>query len=527
MTDKKGKSLSDEYLGLLGEAILELDEEENREKVLANNPFASQWQLDDPKWVKKRKKNWKHIKENLIKEGKRTKILKHFKAFYVEGLEPCEARGADIYDIGFTAYHRLAFTPCSKTQDVFDIIDYIEPKEYSSCFNFALNGGVVALNNSFGYSGGQEEIIAKSLFPDEYNEIKIRQNDEDYFKCMPAAEFIKEYERQVYYYLTSVNVSYPYTPCQYILNHYISCIEYLEEKGKHVPHHKWLPTLLSCLFNFVEPRTSLDGESDVAKFVTNCIERLSKNNLPQSLRNAINGLGKNKLIEHTRAAPPNELPYFVDTTLCSDWDSPWPRVLHGLKAEEALSIYIKCAKDVGLLSENFIFPAPEYVNISSLVSDSFIEQLGSTPNSPIPAYHFTFWYQQNKKISSFSEATFGVDIFLLVQSSKKELNEHSPILIYFPRLSEHYKKHCPNETLILLERQLQREIHEQSGKYLLHYSKRKGNISEESFFKNPCVNPGYYFIKDFKSGTMELAIEGPDVEPWQGESLPPLNLENI
>ena len=180
-----------------------------------------------------------------------------------------------------------------------------------------------------------------------------------------------------------------------------------------------------------------------------------------------------------------------------------------------------------MLSKNYILPAPEYVNISSLVSDSFIEQLGLTPNSPIPAYHFTFWYQQNKKISNYSEATFGIDIFLLVQSNEEKSNETSPILIYFPRLSEHYKKYCLNETLMLMERQLQREIHEQSDKHLLHYSKRKGNISAESFLNNPCVNPGYYFIRDFKSGTMELAIDGPEVEPWKGEPLPPLNLVNI
>jgi len=110
MNDKIDADFKAELKGLLGEAISDfIKDEKEREKERTTekeNPFISRWKLDDPQWVKQRKRNWKYIKENLIQEGKKTKALKHFKAFYVEGIEPCEARGSIPHKIGFGAYHR-------------------------------------------------------------------------------------------------------------------------------------------------------------------------------------------------------------------------------------------------------------------------------------------------------------------------------------------------------------------------------------------------------------------------------------
>jgi hypothetical protein len=108
-----------------------------------------------------------------------------------------------------------------------------------------------------------------------------------------------------------------------------------------------------------------------------------------------------------------------------------------------------------------------------------------------------------------------------------EINEDTPALIYYPRLSNHYNDLYPTEALLLKERQFRQDIFDRSNKYLLDYSDATEEVSTQVFLNNPRLPAGYYFIRDYKSGTMELAIEGPDVEPWQGESLPPLDFESI
>ena len=326
MNDKTDDDFKAELKGLLDEAITDFIKEEKKSEIesttLKENPFISRWKLDESQWLKQRKKNWKYIKEKLIQEGKKTKVLKHFKAFYVDGIEPCEARGSDPYQIGFTASHRLAFTPSSTKEEVLAIVDYVNPDQYLNCHDVGLSGRFLL--------DGEQELIATSLFPDQYQEKKVLYNQTEYDKSFPADKFIKEYERDVYCFLTATTASL-YYPRQYIFNHYLSCVEHLEQKGEPILHHEWFPNLLSCLFNFVEPRASLGEQSNVAQFAAKCVKRLSEEDVPKSLQAEIKALGENRLAEYHRGYPAKESAYFVNKHLVSDWAAPYPRVFHGDK----------------------------------------------------------------------------------------------------------------------------------------------------------------------------------------------------
>jgi len=522
MNDKADDDFKEELKGLLGEAITEFIEEEKvREKERTTekeNPFITRWKLDDPQWVKQRKKNWKYVKENLIQEGKKTKALKHFKAFYVEGIEPCEARGADPHEIRISAGHRLAFTPSSTKEEVLAIVDYVSPEYYSRCYGVGRSGRLLL--------DGEQELIAVSLFPDQYQEKKVLYNQKEYDKGYPADKFINEYEQDVYYFLTATTASL-YYPCQYIFNHYLSCIKHLEQKGEPIPHHEWFPNLLSCLFNFVEPRASLGEQSNVAQFAAKCVKRLSEKDAPKSLQADINALGKNRLTEYQRGYPAKESAYFVNKHLVSDWAAPYPRVFHGAKPSYSLELMVKSLCRVELLPEHYFLSKPEEVDISRLLTAEFINQIGYLDDQPVPAYRFTIWFEPDMTISNNPLCQFGADFFILVLPKELELNEDTPAVIYYPRLSNHYSELYPTEALLLKERQFRQDVFDQSGKYLLRYSDDTDELSPEEFYKRVELPMGYSFLQDYKSGTMELAIEGPDVEPWQGESLPPLNLEKI
>ena len=522
MNDKTDDDFKAQLKGLLGEAIRDFikDEKESEYERTTEkeNPFISRWKLDDPQWVKQRKKNWKYVKENLIQEGKKTKALKHFKAFYVEGIEPCEARDSNPFQIGFGAYHRLAFTPSGTKEEVLAIIDYVSPDHYSNCYDVGLSGRLLM--------EGQQELMARTLFPDQYQEEKVLYNQKEYDKGYPADEFIKEYEQDVYHFLTATTAPL-YFPCQYIFNHYLSCVEHLEQKGEPVPHHEWFPNLLSCLFNFVEPRASLGEDSNVAQFAAKCVKRLSEKDVPKSLQEIIKSLGENRLAEYSRAAPPKDSAYFVNKKLVSDWAAPYPRVFHGSMPAHAMELMMKSLLRVGLLTKQYTLAKPAEVDISPLLTTEFINQLGYIDSQPVPAYRLTVWFEPDITISNNPLCQFGADFFILVLPKELEVNEDTPALIYYPRLSNHYNELYPTEALALKERQFRQDVFDQSGKYLLGYSTNTDELSPSYFMDNPELRIGYRFIRDYKSGTMELAIGGPDVEPWQGAALPLLNLESI
>ena len=522
MNDKTDGDFKAELKGLLDEAITDFIKEEKKREIesttLKENPFISRWKLDDPQWLKQRKKNWKYIKENLLQEGKKTKALKHFKAFYIEGVEPCEARGSDPFQMGFGAYHRLALTPSSTKEEVLAIVDHVSPDQYLNCFDVGLSGRLLL--------DGEQELMAASLFPDQYEEKKVLFNQEEYDKGFSADMFVKEYERNAYYFLTTTTASL-YFPCQYIFNHYLSCIDHLEQKGEPIPHHEWFPNLLSCLFNFVEPRASLGEQSNVAKFAEKCVKRLSEEDVPKSLQAEIKALGENRLAEYHRGYPAKESAYFVNKHLVSDWAAPYPRVFHGSETRHAIELMVKSLSRVGLIPEHYSLSKSEEVDISRLLTDEFVNQIGYAGGQPVPAYRLTVWFEPDMTISNNPLCQFGADFIILVLPKELEVNEDTPELIYYPRLSNHYSELYPTEALLLKERQFRQDVFDQSGKYLLRYSDETDELSPEEFCKSPELPMGYNFFQDYKSGTMELAIEGPDVDPWKGEPLPPLNLENI
>ena len=146
---------------------------------------------------------------------------------------------------------------------------------------------------------------------------------------------------------------------------------------------------------------------------------------------------------------------------------------------------------------------------------------------PVPAYRLKVWFEPKITISNNPLCQFGADFFILVLPKALEVTEDTPALIYYPRLSNHYTELYPTEALLLKERQFRQSVFDQSEKHLLDYSDTTDELPPSYFMNNPELPKGYSFLQDYKSGTMELAIDGPDVDPWKGEPLPPLNLENI
>ncbi len=501
-----------------------------------DNPFRHRWRLDDPQWMRQRKKDWSKIKDSIVENERiTTKQLKYFKDFYVEGVEPPPYFGERIIHTGFHAHHRLLLTPHYDEADVREVFEYLGPTTFETLLAQVAFGQNFYLNNPSIEENEQIKLIVRALILDEYREETVSHGGNTWRKYIPAARFIKEFEYRSYSFLTDVTSS-PQRSIQHTTAHYLSCIRHLEAQGE-VEHHPWFRNLLSCVFNFVEPRASVGQASTASRFAAELAARLGAADAPASVRAAIAALGPHRLFEYSRAeryvykstdtAAESTALFGGHQRLATDWAAPGPRVLHGLVPDAALKVIVRSAERAGLWPEGAALPPLEAVDVAPLLSAPFIaDKLGLDPDGPVPAWRMTLWYRPDVRIANGDDARFGADLFLFVGPGVGQGKE-SPALLYYPRLSEYYRDWYPTEALFLKERQHRQDIFEQCGEYLLWYSDDEPEPPDyESpwFINDPTVAVGYFLLRDFKSGSVELALDGPDVTPWQGAPLPPLKL---
>ncbi len=484
------------------------------------NPFIHRWKLDDQNWIKKRKKNWPYIEANLKCELKGNKELKHFKAFYVNGVEPPDR-------IGFDASHRLAYTPCESEEEVWEVFNNGPPSEYERMLHLGAWGGVTDTNNPFGYAGGQEILIAKTLYNKTYSESYEYYQGKKIAKFISSAEYVDRFIMSSCRYLAG-DIERYYITLPYNLNYFISCIKHLEKIQKPFNLHPWLPNLLSLAYNFVEPRAPLGKTSEAARFARQIVDRLKQDDIPICLENAIEKLGSNRLLEYSVDETPGHEVVFVQN-LYGPWSAPYPRVVHGLSAKTALAVLLSSARRVKLVSNDYSLPGAQAINLGSLLSKQFSESLGYESDETVPGYRYTIWFSPQQSFSNNPDAKFGVDLLIPILSNEKRIEKNTPVLIYYPRLSEHYRYWYTTEILLLLERQLRRDVFLYFGSFLIEYDEASNNnpnkVLPDYFNEHFRLEPGYDVLKDYKSGTMELALDGPDVEDWTGDTLPPAPTE--
>lgn len=365
---------------------------------IIKNPFIHRWKLDDPQWMKQRKEQWNGVRRN--NEHASAKALKEIKDLFLFGIIRRD-RNESYYPAGTLTTWEFPFVPCETIEEVIEVMESLwVVNDYYTGLNAVAFGFECALDNPFGCLGGREELFAKALFPGEYREESVflpyGRETREYKKYIPAEKFVPEFERQAYRFLTETHSS-PYNPVQYILEHYLSCIRHLEGASQPVPHHAWLPNLLSCVFNIVEPRAPWGDESNVARFARCFAERLQQPDIPKSLRAGIDALGPNRLCEYSRINPPKDVPNY----LTSEWQAPEIRVLHNVTPEVALQIVFSSAKRTGLLPEAFRPPTPVPVNIAPLLSDDFIVKKLERPlNAAVPAHRITVWFDPRVRFSN-------------------------------------------------------------------------------------------------------------------------------
>ncbi|WP_416398393.1 hypothetical protein [Allohahella sp. A8] len=493
------------------------------------NPFKHRWQLESPEWVKQRKREWPSVKRNLEQSGVSVKAMKFFKAFYVEGVEPPNVVPGTFTRIDFYPKHRLFFTPSETEEEVREVFDSAFPSDYNSMLVSAAAGaaGLIADGNEFGYAGEQEKLIAHALFPKEHNEDdEVYWGKETWKKYIPAEEFVERFISRAYAFLvgtTGRNTEI----VRHTYEHFLSSLRFLEHQGVSFHDHS-LPALLSCLFNFVEPRAAIGEASPARLFAEKLQARLSDDDAPKSIQEAIVALGPNRVWEFPRHQVPEQLPLYPAQLLANEWTAPFPRALHGIEPLEALAALVQSAQRVGLLPANMIFPAPEQCNLRGWLNGGLVERMGFGLAEDVPAYRFRFWFSPTEHLSNRSDARLGLEVFLPVLPKGRAIDEITPTLIYYPRLSADYHEYFPSIVLLLKEREFRRALYTSTGKHLLFYHPE---VSDEvyalEFSENPMLKLGYFMLEDMKSGSLELALESPEIAQWQGPSLPQADISRV
>jgi hypothetical protein len=500
---------------------------------MRGNPFKSRWRSDDPDFTKQRKKKWPFVKQFHVDRSMSAKELKKLKLFFLEGEWP----DGNMPGIG----EFLAWTPVETTQDVEALLKYliveVRGKDYISMSNIyvATSGGCrVSSNSPVSYALGNEELLSNVVLGKCYtDEIQFSSGEPSAIpRHITPQEFILNYETYIQHFLTSVD-PYIYAPVRYSLEFYLSCVHHMEDQDQDqdqtVKHHDNFANIISTAFNFVEGGQGADkATSKVGEYAQLLCERLTQPNTPVSIKQTIDALGPNYLIEYARKTDSNEEVYVLNQYVSVDslWGvAPFPRVMRGLVHHDAISAFWQAVITSQLLPRDTPMPDINCVDVGGILSGSLVKELGYKPREPVPAYKISVWYQPNVIIANNVGAEFGADLFLLLPKNGV-INETTTSVLYYPRLNKYYQDWIPTTVLLLKERQIRRALWEETSKHLFIYYDGIWCVPvADAFMDSPGLDIGFEILCDDDEGDINHSIVGPNTPPWEGEPLPELNLE--
>ena len=213
--------------------------------------ISRRWKLNDRDWLKLRNIQWDYAFLHLkLDKSVKKKHHKYWKKYFLFGESiPDDDNGIPIY---FSPLYQLFYTPSESIQETNEIIEAIPPIDLRNVFPLVLGFGNEFVGHEFGIVQDQVKYIARALFPEEYkiNRVEFRGVVCDLY--LDAKKFAERYELLALQFISNTYFN-SCTPVQYIIEHWLSCLRYLESINE-LPDDKNRSLLIESVFYYSEAR---------------------------------------------------------------------------------------------------------------------------------------------------------------------------------------------------------------------------------------------------------------------------------
>lgn len=506
----------------------------NKRPLQPQNMFASRWLLNDKQWMLERHQQWLTLENNLLIEWRiKKKDIHYYRDFFLYGTEFPDWNinsTEDVIDLDIEqipaylerpelrASLRFALTPQDSVAQMREFFIAQPPKHYETMVNFAAFGGptIFAEKESF-FSDNKQKQMIKALLPLPFTEPYCLPPYSQKVMGISAQRFIWDFEQNCRLFLIK-SWSKPNDPIVYIVEHYISALNYLVNSGQAYKHQKDFIELLPYVLNFVDPLGNAINPSSAAGLAKKLKAFYLCDNAPVSVKQFIAQLNPSGFSEVTVGSVDEmdfSYPSFEGKPMHNAWSAPEPRVVEGVPLDKAISAFTQAARDLLLLESDFDWESADSVDIAPALSEEMVKFLGYQQGEEIKSLRFETWFKSPQKFSHYPEAKWGIELFTLPNKVTNDSVER-PVLLIWPKLSAHFKKYYPTEALYLIERQLRRLFKEYSGVNMIAYDDEDygmpfSEYNPEQYFKDPAVSKGFWEIvktdEEQDIGFLTLATE--------------------
>ncbi|MEW8507186.1 MAG: hypothetical protein AB2598_10810 [Candidatus Thiodiazotropha sp.] len=492
---------------------------------MQDNSFSNRWRLDDKAWVRARHRAWKDALAHLRLDGNVPKRQhKYLRAYFLTGdpvplSEPMKD-GLD-YPLYFPPQYRLFYTPSASLEEALDVVQSIPPSELHSVYELAkaVGFGSNYVGHDRGACGGQERYVIRALFPEVFYPLQALDHGRAYNLYDEPENFIATFEAANFRFLTKAVTTNRYHPMRYLIEHWLSCVRYLEANGNATGGaSEYRAPLLSAARHFVEPRYYHEVDSPTHRFAKKLCQRFEKDDIPASLRQAWQDLSPQGILLEKRADGGR---YGFEGNKMSRL-SLRERVVLGVDFNACLSSFVAIAEEAGFLDDYSDLVDGKEVDLGEVLTDEFKEVMGYDRQvQHVPAKHVGIRLNDRFSGAASLGGRCWIDFYQLYPGEHYKALEEMPTLLYMPRLSKTFSDWCIPVCLFLNERYILEEVHQRVGQYFYIYAyypreRLNDRRREELFMRKPYINKNVHIFNDYKGGILNLCIGGLTVTAWEG-----------
>jgi hypothetical protein len=202
------------------------------------------WKVDDPGWVKSRKKEWLYVKKSLevMKGNIKVKAIKPLREYFLTGELPPEKDQRYILNNRFLLI-RLWFHPDSSTETFQRLVDETPKKfelDYAKTVFFKYQTGGYDFQPPYYFMGGKEKALARFFVPSEITDECLESSYENFIQ---PVRFINGYFSRTIRFLTSESEDHNFLAYQYLIDYLDSCIQKFGDQADYLRRKKHEPTL--------------------------------------------------------------------------------------------------------------------------------------------------------------------------------------------------------------------------------------------------------------------------------------------
>lgn len=213
------------------------------------------WQIDNPEWMKARKKEWTYVQKALavMKGDVKNKAIKSLRQYFLTGELPPEAEQRYILNRRWLLI-RLWFHPDSSTENLQRLVDETPQKfelDYAKTIFFKyLSNPAYDLEPPYFLMGGKEKILARFFVPEAVNESCLSSS---YDNFLLPGRFIMTFVISTWRLIfMGEGVGNPFSPHQYLVEYFDSCIKVYGDQSEYLNRKKYEPTIVAWLKDISE-----------------------------------------------------------------------------------------------------------------------------------------------------------------------------------------------------------------------------------------------------------------------------------